>query len=222
MPYGVIVADPPWAFNDRMRMAKVKRSSADHYATLRDSEIMGLPVCNVAADTALLALWCPSSKLDVGLAVGRAWGFPVLVTLWTWVKRNERRLPIRYGKLLARTMTAADLFTFMQDGAFAYGMGWTFKGFTEHALIMRRGRRMKPACYPRNGRQWPGLPHSAKPEALQNDLDAMFPKVPKLELFARRARSGWTCTGLECDGQDVRAFLDRHWTGARAGCRLGP
>jgi N6-adenosine-specific RNA methylase IME4 len=35
----------------------------------------------------------------------------------------------------------------------------------------------------------------------------MFPDAKKLELFARRHTEGWTCTGNELDGLDVRESL---------------
>jgi N6-adenosine-specific RNA methylase IME4 len=36
--------------------------------------------------------------------------------------------------------------------------------------------------------------HSAKPEALQDLAERLSPG-PRLELFARRRRAGWTCWG---------------------------
>jgi N6-adenosine-specific RNA methylase IME4 len=207
MRFPVIVADPPWKFADRMRMSEVRRGSDSQYATMTDDEIAKLDVRSIASDDAVLALWCPSAKIDVGLSVGRAWGFPKLVTLWTWVKRNRRRISDRKRARLLEVMSLQEYEEFAAAGAFAYGMGWTFKGFDEHALIMRRGDRMKPDVYPRNGRECPPLPHSSKPEALQDDLQEMFQRGPWLELFARRNRPLWLCTGLECDGLDVRAAL---------------
>ena len=54
------------------------------------------------------------------------------------------------------------------------------------------------------------LPHSKKPESVQDSLDKMFPQWNKLELFARRERPGWTCIGNESPltmGQDIRESI---------------
>jgi hypothetical protein len=39
--------------------------------------------------------------------------------------------------------------------------------------------------------------HSRKPEAVQDALERLFPDGPRLELFARRPRFGWTVWGNE-------------------------
>jgi N6-adenosine-specific RNA methylase IME4 len=41
--------------------------------------------------------------------------------------------------------------------------------------------------------------HSRKPEASYALIERMFPDLPKLELFARQARSGWDAWGNETD-----------------------
>mgnify|MGYP003673035908 FL=1 len=50
--------------------------------------------------------------------------------------------------------------------------------------------------------------HSVKPEDVQDAIDRMFPTQEKLELFARRQRPGWVCTGLDLYGWDVFDFVD--------------
>ena len=57
----------------------------------------------------------------------------------------------------------------------------------------------------------PGLPHSQKPEDLQDSLELMFPERNKLEIFARRHRPGWNCIGNEAPmtlGEDIRDSID--------------
>ena len=58
---------------------------------------------------------------------------------------------------------------------------------------------------------WTRGKHSAKPEAFQDMVEAVSPG-PRLELFARRARPGWTVWGNEVEA-NVRSG-DLHNTGA--------
>lgn len=212
MKFSLLVADCPYKFGDSLTMSEVKRGAASHYVTMSTQELIDLDVKSILADQAILALWCPSSMLEDGFAIGRAWGFDKYVGTWTWVKRNKLS-----DKLAA--IVQARLHDFPPDvleallgaGKFAFGMGHVFRGATEHALIFRRGKKIEVAQHRRNCYVGPSLPnHSEKPEALQNDLDAMYPEGERLELFARRQREGtpeWRCTGLECDGYDVREIL---------------
>lgn len=39
--------------------------------------------------------------------------------------------------------------------------------------------------------------HSRKPEYVQDMIDLMYPETKKIELFARRSRSGWGVWGNE-------------------------
>lgn len=184
--FRVIVADPPWRFGDRLTMSKTKRGADANYATMSLVELLALGplVSEVAAQDAILALWTPSSMMLDGCVIGKAWGFGAQPkTVYTWVKQSP------------------------ETGRLAFGMGHTFRGCTEHALIFKRGKIRPEVRNRRNVCIHPGLPHSQKPEALQDDLDAMFPDGDRLEVFARRQRPGWVCTGLECDGMDVRDAL---------------
>jgi N6-adenosine-specific RNA methylase IME4 len=165
MKYQVIVADPAWSFSDKLTMSSTKRGAAANYSTLRVSDIVALPVASVAADDSILALWVPSSLIADGLQVIQAWGFKQK-TIWTWVKGTERNL--------------------------AFGLGHTFRGCTEHALIGTRGsvKKLIRNHSQRNVSIDPNLRHSAKPETLQDRLEMMV-EGERLELFAGRERPGW-------------------------------
>jgi len=211
--FSLLVADCPYKFGDSLTMSEVKRGAASHYVTMSTQELIDLDVKSILADQAILALWCPSSMLEDGFAIGRAWGFDKYVGTWTWVKRNRLS-----DKLAA--IVQARLHDFPPDvleallgaGKFAFGMGHVFRGATEHALIFRRGKKIEVAQHRRNCYVGPSLPHSSKPEALQDDLDAMYPWGERIELFARRWRAGepaWNCSGLELDGLDVHEAIEK-------------
>ena len=78
----------------------------------------------------------------------------------------------------------------------------TFTGSTEFILFARRGtckalRRLDTTWFP-----WPRHnAHSRKPEAFQDMVETVSPG-PYLELFARRARPGWTVWGNEVEANN--------------------
>lgn len=191
--YTVIVADPPWSFKDKLTMSKVKRGADANYETLSIIDLAELPVDKWASPDALLALWVPSSLLGQGLDLMATWGFEQKQIL-TWVKTTK-------GEGVVELPT--------EDTKLAFGMGRYFRGCTEHALIGTCGKmtQLIKSKSERNVILHPAMPHSQKPELLQDALERMVPKGNKLELFARRDRKGWTCVGDECpstEGMDIR------------------
>jgi len=200
-PFRIIVADPPYAFDDTLPTGddKPKRGAAQQYPTLDIEELKRLPVEHLAEEDAILTLWCPAALLADGLALMRAWGF-TYKQLWTWVKTkaNTEGLPLDPGSL-------------------AFGMGRLARNCSEYVLVGTRGSVTKhlQTRSERNVLFAPAMPHSAKPECVQDQLDRMFPDGKRLELFARRDRAGdprWTCTGNECPrtmGEDVRDAVER-------------
>jgi N6-adenosine-specific RNA methylase IME4 len=181
--YSVIVADPPWSFSDKLTMSSTKRGAAANYRLLGLEDIVAMPVQDVSSDDAVLALWVPSSMIADGLRTMAAWGFKQK-TIWTWVKTSR-------------------------SGGLAFGMGRTFRGCSEHALVGTRGRPRVKNRSQRNVALDPAMKHSAKPDTLQIRLELMF-EGERLELFARRKRPGWTTIGDQCPGTvgvDVRDWL---------------
>lgn len=84
------------------------------------------------------------------------------------------------------------------------GIGGTYVQTTEHVLFARRGtckalRRVDSTWW-----TWPRGRHSAKPEAFQDMVESVSPG-PRLELFARRPRDGWTVWGDEVTTQHEEA-----------------
>jgi len=56
-------------------MSETKRGAASIYSTLSIEDLKVLPVKDIAEDDAVLLLWCPSSLIEDGLEVMKAWGF---------------------------------------------------------------------------------------------------------------------------------------------------
>jgi N6-adenosine-specific RNA methylase IME4 len=80
------------------------------------------------------------------------------------------------------------------------GMGYWFRGQHELLLVGTRGRVKAPAQELRVSSviRERRTVHSRKPELVQDMIEHWFPG-PRLELFARRPREGWTVWGNEVD-----------------------
>jgi len=224
MRFDLIVADPPFQFNDSLTMSDVKRSSFSQYEVLKIKDIIALDVKSLAADNAVLALWVPSSMLADGLEAMDNWGFQQKQT-WIWVKtkidplysliKTFRKGIYNYNKLSFKDtikMVQEVVEDFDLNSVLNFNMGRNFRQTHELCLIGTRGKvsKMLKNKSQRSVFIGPALSkHSEKPEELQDRLEKMYPGVKSLELFARRQRSGWECVGLDLNGEDVRDSIVR-------------
>jgi N6-adenosine-specific RNA methylase IME4 len=198
MKHQVIVADPPWGFNDGLKKMKrrVKRSAEAHYPTMTASEVAAMPVDRlIDPEGCLLALWVPGSMLQAGLDVMQAWGFrQKQLFVWIKLKKGHREEP--------------DV-----NKSTRVGMGRLFRQSHEVALIGTAGKSVYPRLKDKGQRSVAfdlNLGHSCKPATLQRRLERMFPDTNRIELFARRSLDGWTCLGNAIDGKDITtAILER-------------
>jgi N6-adenosine-specific RNA methylase IME4 len=128
-------------------------------------EICALDVKSIATPDAMLFLWAPPAFIEKGLLVLRSWGFELATTV-VWVKDK-------------------------------IGTGYYFRSRHEHLILGKRGQPITP----RPGSQSdsvimaPRREHSAKPEALYDIIERMYPGLPRVELFARGQRAGWDVWG---------------------------
>jgi N6-adenosine-specific RNA methylase IME4 len=118
-----------------------------------------------AADDCLLFLWGVNSQTPEAIAVLEAWGF-AYVTNFAWCKDK-------------------------------WGTGHWNR--TQHELL-HVGLRGKlspppPALRVSSVIHAPRTHHSAKPPIAYELIEAMYPRLSKVELFARAARPGWTPWG---------------------------
>lgn len=195
-----LIADPAWPFDDALTMSGTPRGVEANYASMAVEDIAALPVAQIAADNALLGMWCPSALLAEGLYVMKAWGFDLKGT-FVWVKTTK-----------AGWLPADDTDLVYYDGdpsktGLAFGMGHTFRQCHELALIGARGsvqvasRSERSVCTAYN------TGHSVKPDILHERIERLIPGGPYIELFARRRYLGWTTVGNEIDGRDIRHAL---------------
>ncbi len=85
--YGVILADPPWAFETRGEGGK-GRSAENHYPTMSVDEIGDRIILDLAADDCALFLWVTSDRLPAALDVMTRLSFRYASTAFVWVKEG--------------------------------------------------------------------------------------------------------------------------------------
>lgn len=162
--YAVIYADPPWRFETWDKGSKQTRGPGMHYPTMTAEEIADLPVGDLAAGHAVLLLWVTGPYLGRAFELIRAWGFDYKAD-FVWTKRKA-------------------------------GTGYWRRERHETLLLATRGN---PPC-PLMGEQRdsvfdgcaPAEPgrHSSKPVEAREMIEAYFPGVRRLELFARAPEDG--------------------------------
>lgn len=97
--FDVICIDPPYVFKDSLRQSDTKRSAQDQYDTMTMQDIKNLKINDLAAKDAVIALWVPSSMLQDGLELLKAWGFTYKQT-WIWVKTKKDPLETLSKKII--------------------------------------------------------------------------------------------------------------------------
>lgn len=210
IPYRCIVADPPWPFVDKLRMADgVARGTADIYqstmtieaiyALYEPSRVNGIGAKTYGRiagfdidDTALLFLWITNAHLIDGFggSVCHAWGFEPK-QLITWTK----------GRLdVYREATIGDMVDIRARTILNIGLGHYTRNVTEHLILATRGKakalitqHTRPNWFlARRGE------HSTKPQEAYDLIESIC-QGPRLELFAREPRRGWTTWGDELE-----------------------
>jgi N6-adenosine-specific RNA methylase IME4 len=168
--YRCIVADPPWRFGDKLG----KRGAAANYETMSVEELCAMPLLHdpkwVDPNSAVLFMWRVASMQREALDVLHAWGFRLHSEL-VWNKQTRTGKP-------------------------HFGMGRIVRAAHETCLIGVRKRYSVRNHSTRSTFAAAVGAHSAKPDAFYDLVQQLVPG-PRLELFARTQRPGWTCLGLE-------------------------
>jgi N6-adenosine-specific RNA methylase IME4 len=163
--FGVIYADPEWRFEPWSRETGMDRAADNHFATSEIDAIKARDVRSIAADDCVLFLWSTAPMQPQAYEVMAAWGFDYK-SQTIWDK----------GEL---------------------GTGYWFRNRHEVLLVGTLGAIPAPAL----GTQWPSIieapvgQHSEKPKRFHDLIEAYFPNLPKIELNARRSRTGWASWG---------------------------
>lgn len=178
-PYNVILADPPWYYQNRGT-----RASADkHYATMTLPEIKALPVADLAAMPSALFLWATWPNMPAAMEVIEAWGFEYKTLAWIWLKTDMAGKKLIFG-----------LGNYTRSNSEPCLLA--FKKVVTRGRIMRVTDKSVPAYIVS-----PRLKHSQKPMEQYEKIGKLYPGTRKLELFARIGKGiEWDVWGDEVEG----------------------
>lgn len=178
--FGTILADPPWRFQNRTGKMAPEHRRLSRYGTMDLDEIRELPVKDVAADPAHLYLWVPNALLPDGLAVMKAWGFDYKSNIvWHKIRKD--------------------------GGSDGRGVGFYFRNVTELVLFGTRGKNARTLAPGRTQVNLLGTrkrEHSRKPDEFYDIVEACS-RGPRLEIFARGSRPGWTTWGDQAESYEI-------------------
>ncbi len=146
---------------------RIKRGADRHYKVL--------PVARIPETILRAPCWQPADDSH----------------LWLWVTNNY--VPAGHDVMRALGYRHVTMLTWNKD---RIGLGQYLRGKSEHCLFGVRGRlpalnRTEPSSFdaPRTG-------HSVKPQRAYDIMERVSPG-PRLEMFARAEREGWTVWGDE-------------------------
>ena len=168
--FGLIVADPPWSFDNWSAKGEKKNPKA-HYSCMGLDAIKALPVAQLGARDCLLWLWATNPMLPQAIETMESWGFQ-FKTAGTWIKTTK------HGKL-------------------AFGTGYVLRSASEPFLIGRRGKPPQGAKNIRSAFLAEAREHSRKPDIAYEMAERMAPAARRIELFSRVERPGWATWGDE-------------------------
>lgn len=194
MKFDILIMDPPWSYNNKRTGGSLKSGSGQHYETMTFTDLW------------LLWLW-PKDYL------ARVMDENSMCFMWTTNSMIEEALELLslYGYKF-KTMI-----TWVKKN---YGLGYWFRGKTEHCLFGVKGNvkalRINMSNVIISDKV---LKHSEKPEEFYNYIRQIVgesyvkhdKKLNILELFARKQRYltgfNWTCLGKEITGNDIEEDL---------------
>jgi N6-adenosine-specific RNA methylase IME4 len=193
----VIVADPAWAFNDKLPGAK--RGAAKNYKVEHIDRICGVldRILPPHSRPDVLSLWRVGSMQREALTVIDAWGYEDPTSEIVWEKTTKNGKPaMNLGRTVRNNHEIALICK--RKGT----PGWKALGVVrDHGV-----RSVLEAPVPEGAEDGPGsfsfkasvhgLAHSEKPPEFYELIDRLF-FGPVLELYARRQWRSWYCIG--CD-----------------------
>ncbi len=174
MKYSIICVDPPWDYNGQKQHGKAGKDTGgalSHYSTMKTKDMIFefKPLIDEwADDDCLIFMWATWPHLDQAIKLGEGWGFKYVHTSFIWDKM----------------MVNPGFYTMTQ---------------TEPVLCFKRGKIPQPRGT-RNDRQLVQVKrgkHSEKPQEVYDRIERMFPTQNKMEMFARKKRTGWDVWGNE-------------------------
>lgn len=180
--YQIIYADPPWKYDTPDCLQKnscLSSNSISPYPSMSLKEICNLPIKKLTDKNCLLFIWTTGPKLNQVFRVIKSWGFSYCTVAFVWEKIRVN--PGYY------TLSSTEFCLVGRKGN----------------IPLNRGKRNVPQFYRELKTN-----HSRKPDGIRTLIKDMFPKVPKIELFARDHHEGWDVWGNETPGTNQQSLIE--------------
>lgn len=185
MTYDIIVADPPWSYHGSQSKWA---AAAKHYKTMPDAELLGLDPGARLNPSGILFLWSTCPRLDFALDCLRAWGLTYRGVAFIWIKTTAAGKPIgAQGVRPSIVKPLVELVLCASRVTKGRPLPLADEGIQQTIFAARQG-------------------HSRKPDAVQEAIERMYPTASRLEMFARRRRSGWDGCGNEYPAVGLRTI----------------
>lgn len=172
--YGIIYADPPWAFKVYSKKG-MGRSAETHYPTMSLEDIKNLPVSDIADKDCALFMWTTIPMLKDCFEVLSAWGFVFKTIAFVWIKQNRK-----------------------SDSLF-WGMGYWTRANAEFCILATKGKPKRVAKDVHQVIISHIEEHSKKPNEARERIIRLMGDIPRVELFARQKPDGWDVWGNEVE-----------------------
>lgn len=173
--YKVIMADPPWAYNQQGKTGR--GVAANNYPTMTTEDICKLPIRDIATDDAICFMWATFPNIAAALKTMENWGFEYKTAAFVWVKKNKK------------------------SNTNFWGMGAYTRANAEVCLLgISKNTKAKQAVINNGVHQIIESPiemHSKKPDIVRDKIIELLGDVPRIELFARQTAHGWDSWGNE-------------------------
>lgn len=199
--YQLIYADPPWRYGN----TSSNGAAEDHYGTMSITELKRLPVWDLSADNAVLAMWYTGNHVQEAIDLAEAWGFTVKTMKgFTWVKLNA--LAEQHINKALQAGEVTDFYDFMELLNWQTRMngGNYTRANSEDCLIAIRGSGLERACASIKQVIYSPLgEHSAKPWEARDKLERLYGDVSRIELFSRGEAPHWHHWGNQNPRNDI-------------------
>lgn len=176
--YDVLIVDAPWKYNNKKTGGSHKSGASQKYDTMTTDDLS-----------------------DLRFYINDLMQENSYLFLWTTNSMMKEALYLVecYG---------FEFKTILTWDKMRYGMGYWFRGQTEHCLFGVKGKVPALKTNFRNLIQEKPNGHSKKPDVFYGMIQTVFNGKNILELFATRERfANWTCIGNEISGHDIETDL---------------
>lgn len=166
--YKIILADPPWTYNDKALAGR--RGAGCKYDLMTLDELKQLPIKKISDNDCILFMWCTWPQIEGGLELIKLWGFEYKTKAFTWVKTNS-------------------------NSTLFMGMGSWSRSNDEFILLATKGKPKRINAGINSVILSPIQKHSKKPDIFRKKIIELVGDLPRIELFARTKVHGWDVWG---------------------------